>query len=94
LGAKKVIAVEKDSRLHTSPNPLISIHIFLLLLSSLLLSSPPSLSNNKTNRFLPALELLQQASQGRLTIVHDDMLRVDEEALLRAAGQPIQALDK
>lgn len=31
---------------------------------------------------MPALELLQQASGGRLTIINDDMLRVDEEQLL------------
>eukprot|EP00026_Physarum_polycephalum_P010206 Phypoly_transcript_10361.p1 GENE.Phypoly_transcript_10361~~Phypoly_transcript_10361.p1 ORF type:complete len:345 (+),score=29.13 Phypoly_transcript_10361:102-1136(+) len=40
----------------------------------------------KDVRFLPALELLQQASNGKLTIVHGDMLKVDEEQLLK--GEP------
>ena len=53
LGAKRVIAVEKDAR------------------------------------FLPALEVLKEASQGRLTIVHADMLEVDERQLLRdIAAEP------
>eukprot|EP01118_Nematostelium_gracile_P010057 TRINITY_DN3431_c0_g1_i1.p1 TRINITY_DN3431_c0_g1~~TRINITY_DN3431_c0_g1_i1.p1 ORF type:complete len:231 (-),score=54.60 TRINITY_DN3431_c0_g1_i1:302-955(-) len=46
LGAKRVIAVEKDAR------------------------------------FLPVLELLEQSSQGRLTVIHGDMLKLDEEEIL------------
>lgn len=37
---------------------------------------------------MPALELLQQASGGRLTIINDDMLKVDEGKLLE--GTPVQ----
>lgn len=37
----------------------------------------------KDSRFLPALELLQQSSGDRLKIVHGDMLKLDEEELLK-----------
>jgi len=34
-------------------------------------------------RFLPALETLQQASNGRLELIFDDMLKVDEGLILK-----------
>jgi len=37
----------------------------------------------KDKRFLPALETLQQAANGRLELVFEDMLRVDERELLK-----------
>eukprot|EP01097_Dermamoeba_algensis_P011700 TRINITY_DN9183_c0_g1_i1.p1 TRINITY_DN9183_c0_g1~~TRINITY_DN9183_c0_g1_i1.p1 ORF type:complete len:243 (+),score=40.25 TRINITY_DN9183_c0_g1_i1:309-1037(+) len=37
----------------------------------------------KDRRFLPALELLKQASEGRLEIFMDDMLNIKEEELLK-----------
>lgn len=43
----------------------------------------------KDARFLPALEYLKEASDGRLEIVHGDMLKLDEEELLhRFAATP------
>jgi hypothetical protein len=39
-------------------------------------------------RFLPALEMLKQASNGRLSVVHADMLELDEKELL--AGEPVK----
>ncbi len=36
----------------------------------------------KDSRFLPALEVLKQSTQGKLHIVHGDMLKIDESKLL------------
>ena len=50
--------------------------------SLLELSAKRVIAVEKDKRFLPALEFLKESSQGRLEVVHGDMLELDEAELL------------
>ena len=54
--------------------------------SLLELNAAKVIAVEKDKRFLPALEFLKESSQGRLEIVHGDMLDTDEAALLLQSG--------